>query len=323
MAEAVASAGDGAVIAARGVSRRFGDFTAVDHLGLQIGPGEVFGLLGANGAGKTTTIRMLCGMLAPTAGEIRIAAVDMVRHPRRARALLGYVTQGFALYGELSVRENLQLQAGLYGLDRRSSRERIGWALGHLGLTALAEQRAASLPLGFRRRLDLAAALLHRPRVLFLDEPTSGVDPLARQQFWELIYALAEEGIAILITTHYMDEATYCDRLALLHAGRIIAEDSPEGLLARPLPTPLLELWGEDCGACIPWLEAWPEVLEIVPHAGYLRLRLQPGSDSGALGRRLQREAERRRLPGVGSRPARPDLEDVFVTLLEAAGDAP
>jgi len=320
--EPVPSNGGGTVIAAEGLSKRFGDFIAVDRLNLQIGSGEVFGLLGANGAGKTTTIRMLCGMLAPTAGHIRIAEVDVVGHPRRARALLGYVTQHFALYGELSVRENLQMQAGLYGLNRRHARERLGWALDHLGLVGLADARASSLPLGFRRRLDLAAALLHRPRVLFLDEPTSGVDPLARQQFWELIYELATSGIAILITTHYMDEANYCDRLALMHASRIIAEGSPEGLLARPLPTPLLEVRGDDCAACARWLADWPEVIEIIPHAGYLRLRLRPGTDVDELGRRLQQAVAERGQTGVYSSPARPGLEDVFVTLLETIGEA-
>lgn len=311
------------VIAAEELSKRFGDFTAVDHLHLQIGGGEVFGLLGANGAGKTTTIRMLCGMLAPTGGRIRIAEVDMVRHPRRARALLGYVTQHFALYRELSVREKLQLQAGLYGLSRRHTRERLGWALDHLGLADLAGTRAGSLPLGFRRRLDLAAALLHRPHVLFLDEPTSGVDPLARQQFWELIYELAESGIAVLITTHYMDEANYCDHLALMHAGRIIAEGSPQELLARPLPTPLLEVRGNDCAAWARWLEDWPEVIEVIPHAGYLRLRLRPGTDVEELGRRLRQALAERGQAMVSWRRARPDLEDVFVTLLEAIGEAP
>ena len=309
------------VVLARGLGRRFGDFTAVGDLRLQVDAGEVFGLLGANGAGKTTTIRMLCGLLPPTAGEISIDGVDVVRHPRRARSRLGYVAQHFALYAELGVRENLQLQAGLYGLGRGAARERIDWALAHLGLAGLAATPAGTLPLGYRRRLDLAAALLHRPRILFLDEPTSGVDPLARQEFWELIYQLAGSGIAILITPHYMDEAVYCDRLALMHAGGVIAGGSPEQLLARPLPTPLLEVRGEHCAACARWLEHWPEVVEIVPHAGYLRLRLRPGTAPDELGRRLRAEAARRGQGITGVAPAEADLEDVFVALLEATGE--
>ncbi len=317
MAEAASRPAAEAVITATDLVRRFGDFTAVDHVHVSVAPGEVFGLLGANGAGKTTTIRMLCGLLPPTAGHIRLAEVDMVRHPRRARGRLGYVTQHFALYAELSVRENLALQAGLYGLSPARARERIAWALQHLDLEHLADHKARALPLGHRRRLDLAAALLHEPHILFLDEPTSGVDPLARQQFWELIYALAAAGIAILITTHYMDEATYCDRLALMHAGRIIAEGSPDDLLARPLPTPLLEVRGEGCAACSRWLADWPEVLEIIPHAGYLRLRLRPGTDPQAVIRRLPEEAARRGQRVEAAEPVAPDLEDVFVTLLE------
>lgn len=317
MAEAASRPAAEAVITATGLVRRFGEFTAVDHVHVSVAAGEVFGLLGANGAGKTTTIRMLCGLLPPSAGHIRLADVDMVRHPRRARGRLGYVTQHFALYGELSVCENLALQAGLYGLPLGRARERIAWALQHLDLEHLADHKARALPLGHRRRLDLAAALLHEPRILFLDEPTSGVDPLARQRFWELIYALAASGIAILITTHYMDEATYCDRLALMHAGRIIAEGSPDDLLARPLPTPLLEVRGEGCAACSRWLADWPEVLEIIPHAGYLRLRLRPGADPQAVIRRLQEEAARRGQRVASAEPVAPDLEDVFVTLLE------
>jgi len=317
VAEAASRPAAEAVITATDLVRRFGDFTAVDHVHVSVAPGEVFGLLGANGAGKTTTIRMLCGLLPPTAGHIRLAEVDMVRHPRRARGRLGYVTQHFALYAELSVRENLALQAGLYGLSPARARERIAWALQHLDLEHLADHKARALPLGHRRRLDLAAALLHEPHILFLDEPTSGVDPLARQQFWELIYALAAAGIAILITTHYMDEATYCDRLALMHAGRIIAEGSPDDLLARPLPTPLLEVRGEGCAACSRWLADWPEVLEIIPHAGYLRLRLRPGTDPQAVIRRLPEEAARRGQRVEAAEPVAPDLEDVFVTLLE------
>ncbi len=322
MAEAAARSETAPVIAARSLTRRFGDFTAVDGIELAVTAGEVFGLLGANGAGKTTTIRMLCGLLPPTAGQIRVAGVDMVRQPRHARARLGYVTQHFALYRELSVRENLALQAGLYGLPRRRRAARIAWALERLELAALAERPAGRLPLGYRRRLDLAAALLHEPHILFLDEPTSGVDPLARQRFWELIYTLADGGIAILVTTHYLDEAGYCDQLALMHAGRIIARGSPDALLARPLPTPLVEIRGRGCAACARWLADWPTVVEVIPHAGYLRLRLAPGSDPGAVMARIRAEAERQGQSIEAIGPARPTLEDVFVSLLEAEAPA-
>ena len=190
------------LILAEDLTRRFGTFTAVDRIQVAVHPGEVFGLLGANGAGKTTAIRMLCGMLPPTVGQIQVAGVDMVRHARRARGQIGYVAQRFSLYGDLTVLENLKLQAGLYGLSGVHRRDRIDAMLHLLNLTDRQTVMAEALPLGYKQRLGLAAALLHEPQVLFLDEPTSGVDPMARQRFWELIYTLVDSGIGILVTTH-------------------------------------------------------------------------------------------------------------------------
>jgi len=201
-----------AAIQARGLGRDFGAFTAVHDFDLDVARAEVFGLLGANGAGKTTAIRMLCGTLPPTRGAVTVAGVDMVKHARRARSRIGYVTQRFTLYGELTVRENLSLQAGLYGLGGETAAQRMAWALDRFELGGEADERAAHLPLGYQRRLAVAAALLHEPDVLFLDEPTSGIDPLARQRLWELVYELAGSGIGVLVTTHYMDEALFCDR---------------------------------------------------------------------------------------------------------------
>jgi ABC-2 type transport system ATP-binding protein len=317
---------DGApVIEARGLVRRFGSFVAVDGVDVGIARGEVFGLLGANGAGKTTTIRMLCGALKPSAGEIRVGAVDMVRRARDARGHIGYLTQRFTLYGDLSVGENLRLQAGLYGLSGRRLRQRLAWAFDGLGLGALEHDMAGVLPLGFQRRLALAAALLHEPEVLFLDEPTSGMDPMARQALWELVYELAEAGIGILVTTHYMDEALFCDRLALMEAGRIVAEGSPEALLARPLATPIVELSAGDCPACARVLQSAPEVLELVPHAGRLRIRLRPGSDAIAAMASIRRTVAEHGLTVHELRHAHPELEDVFVAVLEESrpGAAP
>jgi ABC-2 type transport system ATP-binding protein len=258
------------LILADNLTRRFGDSVAVDHIRVTVQPGEVFGLLGANGAGKTTAIRMLCGMLPPTSGKIQVAGVDMIRHARRARGQIGYVAQRFSLYGDLTVRENLKLQAGLYGLTDPRQRDRLAWALAHPELADRKDAKAEALPLGYKRRLALAAALLHEPRVLFLDEPTSGVDPMARQRFWELIYELADSGIGILVTTHYMDETLFCDRLALMQASRIAAEGTPDELLRRPLPTPILELDSPDAVAFEQLAQTWPEVREIIPRAGQL-----------------------------------------------------
>jgi len=316
MAEAVVQEKQ-ALIEARSLTRRFGSFVAVDGIDLTVEAGEVFGLLGANGAGKTTAIRMLCGTLPPSGGSICVAGRDMVRKARHARSRIGYVAQRFALYGDLSVKENLQLQAGLYGLSNSHSKQRIDWALNHLSLQEMAERMAGGLPLGFQRRMALAAALLHEPEVLFLDEPTSGVDPIARQQFWELIYDLADAGIAILVTTHYMDEALFCDRIALMDAGRIIAEAAPTALMARPLPTPLLALHSEGGARLAAELRQWPEVLEIIPHSGQLRIRLQPGSDSEAVAERIRELAQAQGIVVDELGPAGAELEDVFVALLE------
>jgi len=307
------------VVQAQGLVRRFGRFVAVDGVDLRVERGEVFGLLGANGAGKTTTIRMLCGTLPPTAGVMRVGGVDMVRHARRARGRIGYVTQRFTLYGDLTVAENLRLQGGLYGLGGARKKTRLDWAFDGLALRPVADTMAASLPLGFQRRLALAAALLHEPEVLFLDEPTSGMDPAARQGFWELVYDLADAGIGILVTTHYMDEALFCDRLAFMDAGRIVAEGAPEELLSRPLATPILEFSAADCANCLVALQSLPSVQEIVPHAGRLRIRLRPGSDARVEMAAISRLAAAHARSGHEVRIVEPELEDVFVAVLEGA----
>jgi ABC-2 type transport system ATP-binding protein len=209
------------------LSRRFGDFLAVNRLSFRVGAGEVFGLLGANGAGKTTTFRMLCGLLPPSAGRLRVAGVDLRRAPAAARARIGYMSQKFSLYGNLTVRQNLEFFAGVYGLAGRQRRVRLGWALEELELATYVTAESSGLPLGYKQRLALACALMHEPDILFLDEPTSGVDPLARREFWARIGALAEAGVTVLVTTHFMEEAEYCDRLAIMAAGEILALGTP------------------------------------------------------------------------------------------------
>jgi ABC-2 type transport system ATP-binding protein len=304
------------VIEAQRLTRRFGQFVAANDVTLHVEAGEVFGLLGANGAGKTTTIRMLCGLLPPTSGRITVDGVDMVQHARRARGHIGYVSQRFALYADLSVLENLRLAAGLYGLSGAHREARVAWGVATLALEHWKDSLAGDLPLGYKKRLALAAALLHEPKVLFLDEPTSGVDPLARQRFWELIYDLADTGMGVLVTTHYMDEALFCDRLVLMQAGRVVIEGTPEGLLRRPLATPIVEIHTPATVSCARALEAWPEVLELIPHAGHLRVRLRDGVD-------LARVVDDMRAlapsvcPVTQVRPAQPLLEDVFVAVLE------
>jgi ABC-2 type transport system ATP-binding protein len=213
--------------------RRFGDFTAVDNVSFDVAHGEIFGLLGPNGAGKTTTFRMLCGLLPVTGGELTVGGADMRRARAAARSRLGYVAQKFSLYGNLTVAENLDFFASVYGLRDARKRERIAWAMAEFDLDRQARLPAAQLAGGYKQRLAMAAALLHQPEILFLDEPTSGADPLARREFWRRITALADEGVTVIITTHFMAEAEYCDRVAILDSGRVLAQGPPAEIRAR------------------------------------------------------------------------------------------
>ena len=221
------------VIVVRDARRRFGDFEAVKGISFTVRRGEVFGLLGANGAGKSTTFRMLCGLLPASSGELRVAGYDLRRAAARARGRIGYMAQRFSLYGNLSVLQNLQFFANTYGLRGRHRRERIEWALESFELAGHADSAPRELPTGFQQRLALGAALMHEPEILFLDEPTSGVDPLARRAFWRRINGLSEVGVTVLVTTHFMDEANYCDRLVIMAEGVALAEDTPQALRAR------------------------------------------------------------------------------------------
>jgi ABC-2 type transport system ATP-binding protein len=220
-------------IVVRHLSRRFGNFVAVDDISFSVRRGEIFGLLGANGAGKSTTFRMLCGLLPPSAGTLRVAGFDLRRAAAAARGRIGYMAQKFSLYADLSVRENLRFFSSAYKLYGARQRQRIEWALSAFALGPAAEAKSGDLPLGFKQRLALACALMHEPDILFLDEPTSGVDPLARREFWRRINALAEAGVTILVTTHFMEEAEYCDRLVIMAQGRILAEGTAGEMKAR------------------------------------------------------------------------------------------
>ena len=227
-----APATDGPVIVARGLTRRFGDFTAADDITFEIARGEIFGLLGPNGAGKSTTFKMLCGLLAPSAGEGRVAGFDLRRDGGKARNRLGYMAQKFSLYGDLSLAQNLRFFAGAYGLSGRRKEERIALMTEIFDFGPRLRMSAKDLPLGLKQRLALACAMLHEPQALFLDEPTSGVDPITRREFWTHINALVEKGVTVLVTTHFMDEAEYCDRISLIYRGRSIALGSPDQLKA-------------------------------------------------------------------------------------------
>lgn len=217
-------------IRVNGLTRRFGEFTAVDAISFEVAAGEVFGFLGANGAGKTTAIRMLTGLLSPTAGEASVAGHDVRTEPDAIKRSIGYMSQRFSLYEDLTPRENIRLYGRIYGLPRRAIRERADHLLQRLGLESAADDLVAGLPLGWKQKLAFSVALLHEPEIVFLDEPTGGVDPVTRRQFWEMIYEAAASGTTVFVTTHYMDEAEYCDRLSIMVAGRIAALGTPEAL---------------------------------------------------------------------------------------------
>lgn len=220
------------VIELQNLQRRFGDFYAVKNVTFSVSRGEVFGLLGANGAGKSTTFRMLCGLLPPSGGDLRVAGVDLRHAASRARAKIGYMSQKFSLYGNLSIRENLRFFSSAYGLSGKRGSSRISWALEEFALSSIADSVSADLSLGYKQRLALACALMHEPEILFLDEPTSGVDPLARREFWRRINDLASQGVTIMVTTHFMEEAEYCDRLAIMAAGEILTLGTPAEIKA-------------------------------------------------------------------------------------------
>lgn len=221
-----------AVITVQHVTRLFGAFMAVDDVSFTVGRGEIFGLLGANGAGKTTTFRMLCGLLPATRGRLQVAGFDLRTAAAPARRRIGYMSQRFSLYGDLTVRQNLEFFSHAYRLTGALQRSRLAWAVGEFGLATMLHARASELPLGFKQRLALACALMHEPQILFLDEPTSGVDPIARREFWRRISALAEEHVTVLVTTHFMEEVEYCDRLLIMAQGRVLTEGTPDAIKA-------------------------------------------------------------------------------------------
>lgn len=218
------------IIKTDNLTRQFGDFTAVDHITFEVGAGEIFGFLGANGAGKTTAMRMLTGLLVPTEGAATVAGYDVYDQPEQIKKRIGYMSQKFSLYEDLTVRENIRLYGGIYGLSDGQIAQKSEELVAMLNMTELQNKKIGSLPLGWKQKLAFSVALLHEPKIIFLDEPTGGVDPITRRQFWEQIYKVADEGTTVFVTTHYMDEAEYCDRVSIMVDGRIDALDTPAGL---------------------------------------------------------------------------------------------
>ncbi len=223
-------------VMAQGLTKKFGDFVATNQITFSVDPGEIFGFLGANGAGKTTAIRMLCGLLKPTAGQARVAGYDVYRQSEKIKQEIGYMSQKFSLYEDLTVRENIRFYGGIYGLSNNQIKSKTEEILEALSLKAVANTLVASLPLGWKQKLAFSVAMVHQPKIVFLDEPTGGVDPITRRQFWDMIYAAAEGGTTIFVTTHYMDEAEYCNRVSVMVDGKMEALGTP-GELKRTYGT--------------------------------------------------------------------------------------
>jgi ABC-2 type transport system ATP-binding protein len=298
--------------------KKFGDFTAVDRISFSIEQGEVFGFLGPNGAGKTTTIRMLCCLLAPSGGHATVAGHDLSREPDQIKEHIGYMSQRFSLYADLTVVQNLRFYAGIYKIPRAKRAGRIEFALKMAGLRGAEHRLTGELAGGVKQRLALGAAILHEPRIIFLDEPTAGVDPASRRDFWDLIAELSAGGVTVFVTTHYMDEAEHCDRLCLIYSGRKIAEASPRELTTTGLAGTMYEVAGPPPLTVVRALKGRPRVLaaQIFGLASHVLMERGDGADDAAAG--LTRALAEAGLAEARVRPIRASLEDSFISMIEA-----
>jgi ABC-2 type transport system ATP-binding protein len=296
------------------LTKQFGSFTAVDGVSFDVKRGEIFGFLGANGAGKTTVIKMLSGLLTSTAGSATVAGYDINTQSERIKRTIGYMSQKFSLYNDLTVGENLHFFGGVYGLRNTDLQERIGWAVDMAGLTGKTNALTGGLPVGWKQRLALGCALLHRPQIVFLDEPTGGVDPLSRRRFWDLIHSLTEEGTTVFVTTHYLDEAEYCNTIMLIHAGKIVAGGSPRQLKTEYIRYPMLEVSASDTIEALSILQREEWVIESSVFGTLLHVSVKDENE----GRRRIPELLAQRGIGVKSiERIVPSLEDVFIHLVD------
>lgn len=303
----------GAAIEVRDLTKRFGSFVAVDSVSFDVPAGSIFGMLGANGAGKSTTIRMLCGLLAPTSGSALVDSVDVGRSPEAVKRRIGYMSQRFSLYEDLTVEENIRFFGGVYGLSRSALEERLAQAVAMAGLEGKERTLTRELSGGWKQRLALGCALLHGPRIVFLDEPTGGTDPLSRRAFWDVINDLSHRGTTVLVTTHYLDEAEYCNDMVLMHGGRIVARGSPGRLKEEAISGPVFEVECSDPVPAMAALRREPSVSETAIFGTLLHVSLERDED-------LTPALEALRAAGITvTRSARiiPSLEDVFIRLIE------
>lgn len=297
------------------LEKQFGSFVAVNRISLQVARGEVYGFLGPNGAGKSTTIRMLCGILSPTGGSGTVAGFDIRRQAEQIKSHIGYMSQKFSLYEDLTVEENIDFYSGIYRISPQKKRERKEWVIEMAGLAEHRHTRTAILSGGWKQRLALGCAIIHEPPIVFLDEPTSGVDPISRRQFWDLIYELSGKGVTVFVTTHYMEEAEYCDRLGLIYRGELVASGTPGVLKTDYMQEDVLEVLCDDAEAAMGDIEKIPGVKEVALFGRGLHVVADDGESAAAHVRSL--------LEGNGRRVFRvekivPSLEDVFVSLIEA-----
>jgi len=299
-------------VVVRDLVKQFGNFVAVDHISFEAHRGEIFGFLGPNGSGKSTTIRMLCGLLRPTAGHALVAGYDVARDRETVRQSIGYMSQKFSLYNDLTVIENIRFFAGMYEVSSAILQQRIGWVLNMAGLSGRELALTGTLAVGWKQRLALGCAVLHRPPILFLDEPTSGVDPISRRHFWDLIHQLADEGVTVFVTTHYMDEAEYCDRLVMIHQGKIVASGSPLELKQHAVEGELLLLECEPLGLALDLLHTDPDVLDAAVFGNALHLVVPQAMAAVA---RLRPCLTAHGITVTKFGPIPMSLEDVFVAL--------
>lgn len=302
-------------VSVRDLERRFGRFVAVNRVSFEVTSGEIFGFLGPNGAGKSTTIRMLCGILTPTSGSGTVAGFDVRTEAEKIKEHIGYMSQKFSLYEDLTVEENLDFYGGIYRIAAEKKEARKAWALEMAGLTSHRRTRTSYLSGGWKQRLALGCAILHQPQIVFLDEPTSGVDPISRRQFWDLIYEMAEQGVTVFVTTHYMEEAEYCDRLALIYRGELIASGPPETLKTQLMTEDVLEVLCDRPESAMALIEELPAVKDVALFGKGLHL---VAADGQMAAREVRQRLEREDYRVEKIETIIPSLEDVFVSLIEA-----
>ena len=300
------------------LEKRYGDFKAVNKVSFQVKRGEIFGFLGPNGAGKSTTIRMLCGLIIPTAGEANILGFDVFKEAEKIKEHIGYMSQKFSLYEDLTVEENIDFYSGIYQIPKAEKKDRKEWVIRMSGLEEYRNSLTSVLAGGWRQRLALGCALLHKPPVVFLDEPTSGVDPISRRKFWDLIYELAAEGVTIFVTTHYMDEAEYCDRLAMIYQGELVATGTPDEMKIRYMSKEILNLECSDPYNMLKVVKEIPEIKEAALFGRGLHLSVQSAQEAIPI---VVKALTEQKIPYTSLNRIKPSLEDVFVSIIEALDD--